>query len=1281
MPQGFRIAAAFVEVAPDLEGFRPKLQEELDAAVDGVKANAKVGLDKDQLDKDLAEAKSKIREIGAEHAAPTLSAEWQQLRDAFDEADRKLATLDAEHADPKIGADKDEFDEKTQSVKDDLRDVGSKRAAPKLDADDAMAKAKLDALKAQVEAMRLRKAGIFITADATDAEFKIAAVRAELAALKADSGGWLGNLLGSAGGFLGGLVNHPFLGGLASLLPGISAGTAGLGLLGGAGLLAFGSIFKAVEAHSQATESVGVTSAQLAATAFSNAVAVQQAQQAVQAAFAQSAQDAKTSAAQIIQAQQQIGQSEQSLRDAQFNEAQAQFNLTQARIQARLTLEQLTDAEKDSVLSVRAAKLALEQAQYQQTLTDQNAMSTQLDKQQAALAVAQAQRQVVEAEQNRTNSAQAAARANKLGVDGSQQVVQAQHALVDAVNAVRNAEIQVADAQRNAALVQEQAAYQSRRDAIAVANAQQNVTNTITEQRLQYAATMSSGNQAANQFAQDMSRLSAPARAFVMQLLSMHGIVRDLEGTAQRTILPGLTIFLKDSRGLLPIIDRALASMGRSISGAFSGFGHLMTTPAFKQGLEGLLTNGVKFAGIVLPAVAGLLQMLGKIGGQKGAELALADLIAGIAHGLAGLVSALGPAIPGIDKFFSVIGSALTLLGPLIGQVIGGIATAAAPVLRDLLPGFRVLVTTLGPALAKALIGLVPAVDPIAKMITDIAIALAPLLPLAADWITQMISGLVPSLNSLLPLFSDLSQSLPPILTGLTPLIKPLAGLTLALDGIWPATATVITWFVKFIDWILRVTTAVIRGVEDWKTSWHNFSTWVTSLWSGITSWLSSHIGDWLGWARSAMRTGVHDLASIWHTLEDAFKVPVNFLIGTVYDKGIRRLWDDIVSVVGLGSLALPVVPQMAAGGIHPGRDTGRDDYLVRVRGGEGFLAPETVQGVGPGFVHALNSMFTSGHTAPATAGGLPAFGLGGILNWVDRGIAGIGKIILGGVHIAEDLITNPAGTVTRLLDKIVGTPAKGGLGQVLTAMPKTLISDLAKAFAQDSPAGNLSTGTAGGLGGTATGRNLVDFAESFIGKVPYVWGGTNLLTGVDCSGFVERIYEHFGFQPPRTSEEQWGWVKRTPRPVLGGLAFFAGGDGTVASPGHVGIVTGSDQIVDAYGTGFGVRLNSIFGSSGGVSGFGVPPGGGLLGKKLDTGGYLMPGGMPGLNLSREGPEAVLDPYQTRLFEQFVERMEAARGGAQQVANFNYFGPQMPTAEMKAQQMRDLALAFSGIVP
>jgi cell wall-associated NlpC family hydrolase len=64
----------------------------------------------------------------------------------------------------------------------------------------------------------------------------------------------------------------------------------------------------------------------------------------------------------------------------------------------------------------------------------------------------------------------------------------------------------------------------------------------------------------------------------------------------------------------------------------------------------------------------------------------------------------------------------------------------------------------------------------------------------------------------------------------------------------------------------------------------------------------------------------------------------------------------------------------------------------------------------------------------------------------------------------------------------------------------------------------------------------------------------------------------------PRTSSQQWLWGPQVPAGQAGpgDLVFFAGGDGTRAAPGHVGLVIGHDVMIEAYATGFPIRVSAF---------------------------------------------------------------------------------------------------------
>ncbi|HEY6275610.1 MAG TPA: C40 family peptidase [Streptosporangiaceae bacterium] len=114
-----------------------------------------------------------------------------------------------------------------------------------------------------------------------------------------------------------------------------------------------------------------------------------------------------------------------------------------------------------------------------------------------------------------------------------------------------------------------------------------------------------------------------------------------------------------------------------------------------------------------------------------------------------------------------------------------------------------------------------------------------------------------------------------------------------------------------------------------------------------------------------------------------------------------------------------------------------------------------------------------------------------------------------------------------------------------------------------------------------------IAFARAQLGK-PYLWGGTGP-DAFDCSGLVMMAYRTAGVDIPRTSEQQWAWGPRVApgHEAPGDLVFFAGADGTTTSPGHVGMVIGNGLMIEAFATGFPIRI-APYGGRGAV-GFSRP--------------------------------------------------------------------------------------------
>ncbi len=103
-----------------------------------------------------------------------------------------------------------------------------------------------------------------------------------------------------------------------------------------------------------------------------------------------------------------------------------------------------------------------------------------------------------------------------------------------------------------------------------------------------------------------------------------------------------------------------------------------------------------------------------------------------------------------------------------------------------------------------------------------------------------------------------------------------------------------------------------------------------------------------------------------------------------------------------------------------------------------------------------------------------------------------------------------------------------------------------------------------------------VSYAEDQLGK-PYLFGGTGP-AAFDCSGLVMMAYQAAGVTIARTSQDQWKTLPHVPaaKVVPGDLVFFAGADGTPTAPGHVGLVVGKNLEIEAYATGFPVRVSTF---------------------------------------------------------------------------------------------------------
>lgn len=138
-----------------------------------------------------------------------------------------------------------------------------------------------------------------------------------------------------------------------------------------------------------------------------------------------------------------------------------------------------------------------------------------------------------------------------------------------------------------------------------------------------------------------------------------------------------------------------------------------------------------------------------------------------------------------------------------------------------------------------------------------------------------------------------------------------------------------------------------------------------------------------------------------------------------------------------------------------------------------------------------------------------------------------------------------------------------------------------------DAPANSGNTGSTGTTENTTTestgittppstniGQDIVNYALQFVGN-PYVYGGTSLTNGADCSGFVMRIYADFGYSIPRTADVQGTVGTEVSLSALapGDLVFYDNGTGSIK---HVALYIGNGQVVHASSSTTGIIISNV---------------------------------------------------------------------------------------------------------
>jgi tape measure domain-containing protein len=460
------------------------------------------------------------------------------------------------------------------------------------------------------------------------------------------------------------------------------------------------------------------------------------------------------------------------------------------------------------------------------------------------------------------------------------------------------------------------------------------------------------------------------------------------------------------------------------------------------------------------------------------------------------------------------------------------------------------------------------------------------------------------------------------------------ASISAGVTAAWNLIVAGVTWYINTVWNIVSTVFTTVAGVVS--SIWNGIASTVSGVWESIKSTASSAVQwvyDSVTNVFSSMSSGVSStfegmrsaIESVWNKVKTVAAKPVNFIIDTVYTNGLKSMVETVASKIGL-SLTLPTVPRIAeyaGGGIVPGYSPGHDTIPAMLSPGEAILVPELVRQIGPSRIIAANYAASkrrpggSPGKAPTgfSGGGIAHFAGGGIAGWFADAALGVAEFFRDPLGSIAQLITEPVrGLMKGIAPGVIGELGAGGVDSLLAG-----VGSFFKKKAEES--------SSAGLVGAA--MRAVQM------QVPYVWGGSAIPPGLDCSGLVYWAAQQLGLGWPRLTAAGYQsgstpipWTQAAP----GDLLFWG------APAHHVAIYAGGGQMIEEPKPGLNARHTGIWGS----------PTVGRYGgaRKYDRGGWLPSGVTAAVNQTGTR-EAILTARQ------WADVSALAASGANAVPSFD----------------------------
>ncbi|GAA5078567.1 hypothetical protein [Streptomyces similanensis] len=550
-------------------------------------------------------------------------------------------------------------------------------------------------------------------------------------------------------------------------------------------------------------------------------------------------------------------------------------------------------------------------------------------------------------------------------------------------------------------------------------------------------------------------------------------------GTIAKTVAPLLGTALKFVGQIFeqlgPPVQKLVDALGKALKPVIDALGPVLVILA--QVIGQILVAISPLIPVIGQLIAAALKPLGPIFQVIGGVIeklsptisllanALGQILTPILQGLGAVLTELVSAYA--DQFLKVLDELLPVIPKLIpplvevAKSIGDLLLAVAPLLPQILLLGAQFTTALLPAILPLLPPLLQLVDLLVRL---------------AVWTIQKV--VLPAIQGLVTFVKDMGRKLQPfidavkwvttkIAEGFQWLYDKLVGHSIIPDLI----KKIRDWFNTGKQWIKAVWDAVWDNTIGRATSaaktvgtkvvafagavrdrFGDAKKWVSDkwdgLWSGVAGTVTSvrktvegRVRDFKDNVVGFFKSAIDGIRTAWDKLSDIAKKPVKFLVQTVFNNGLRKVWNNTAAKLpGIGEIGEMQLPKgFASGGILPGYTPGRDVHrfvsptggVLDLSGGEAIMRPEVTRAVGRGGINALNAAARTGGVAGVQAlldQGLPhrAYWGGGIWDAITD-------------NPVSDAVKKVASKGSDLLDKAADW-ARGGVADLAEKTLKTLL-------------------------------------------------------------------------------------------------------------------------------------------------------------------------------------------------------------------------------------------------